>query len=97
MHNQFPYFCIEQYFSQEEMKALRELARDENPINVRPFEGASLYSTLWQVGKTLRVKFLDGSSSLHQRIISIASLWCHYANLNLVITMILMQRFAFLL
>lgn len=37
---------------------------------------------MWEVGQELRIRFLDGTPNLHQRVIRYATQWLNYANLE---------------
>src|ERR1700741_2523785 len=47
----------------------------------RPEELALEWRKQWQPGQELRVRFLDGSKALHDRVKKHASTWLKYANL----------------
>src|SRR5689334_17744843 len=68
-----------------------EVASNERPDNLRvtPLRGAGrLRATverrkLWQNGRTLRVKFLDGSATVQEKVKTVAKDWEAIANLKL--------------
>lgn len=43
---------------------------------------AALRKKLWETGRTLRIRFLDGDSSLHRKVETFAQEWTHYANIK---------------
>jgi len=44
--------------------------------------GVGEKNSLWNVGQTLRVEFLDGSTLLRQKVIQYATIWEQYANIK---------------
>jgi hypothetical protein len=65
--------------------AAKTRAINENPDNARasgqPTKLVGPSGTLWANGRTLRVRFLDGSSALQGRCIEQARQWCNHVNL----------------
>ncbi|WP_343697482.1 matrixin family metalloprotease [Flavobacterium sp.] len=52
-----------------------------NDPNSKP-TAASRKSSRWEVGQTIKVKFLDGSNIQHELVKQYVSQWTEYANLN---------------
>lgn len=67
----------------------QKIAFEENPQNAEAINNSSDRLALvsekkWQVGRTLRVRFLDGHPIIHTKIAAIAQQWTQYANIKLV-------------
>ncbi len=75
-------FCIEQIIPPEYLPIARETAIAENPANASPFEAAAERSKLWKPGRTVRVRFLDGTAEAHALVERYARQWCDHANIH---------------
>jgi serralysin len=86
--------CIDMKLPKELVVEAAERAIAENPDNdparrkgmvpiTEPLQLALLTGTKWQNGRTLRVRFLDGDSSVHQKVATYAKEWEKYANIKL--------------
>ncbi|MGF7213461.1 hypothetical protein GGE65_008104 [Skermanella aerolata] len=58
--------------------------KQESPQKFRRGDdkGELLKSKLWPVGSELKVRFIDGSSSLHEKVVVAANEWTKYANIH---------------
>lgn len=70
----------------EEMDLLTPAAiaerADNAPAPSSPFELATLNRCLWQNGRTLHIRFMDGSDEWREQVRRIADEWTEYANLH---------------
>jgi Bacterial pre-peptidase C-terminal domain len=92
-----PKTCIDRIATAEQLVRAAELSIAENAANVpvvvvhpgmgvappTPFELAGVTGKKWQNGKRLRVRFLDGSPSVQQRVEDHAKRWCDFANVTI--------------
>ncbi len=94
--------CIDRALPNELMLPAMQRAIDEYPANAPAMNRrmilpgvqpdvprmflAAITGKLWQPGRTLRVRFLDGDPLVHERIPPFAQLWSQYANLNFAFT-----------
>ncbi len=94
--------CIDRALPDELMQASMQRAVEENATNAPAINRrmlppgvqpdvprlflAAITGKLWQPGRTLRVRFLDGDPQVHERIPPFAQLWSQYANLNFAFT-----------
>lgn len=89
--------CVDRLLPNELLFQASRAALAENPDNApapkrgMPAPGASisapgalaaLTGKLWQPGRTLRVRFLDGDPAVQKRIEPYAQMWATYANLH---------------
>lgn len=86
--------CIDRVLPQDKIIEAADRALEENPANVpilRPgfgvapptrLELAMLTGKLWQNGRTLRCRFLDGQSPVQQKVEEKAHQWSQYANIK---------------
>ncbi len=75
-------FCIEQIIPPEYRQIAIAKAIAENPANASPFEAAAERSKLWAPGRTLKVRFLDGTAEAHALVERYAHQWCDHANIH---------------
>jgi hypothetical protein len=81
MSEDFLPICVDEYpgdrgFDPEELP---------DPVDLRAasrHELALAKYKLWQVGQELRIRFLDGTPALHERVKALANTWLDYANLR---------------
>lgn len=78
--------CFERIVPPQYWQVARDKAIKENPRNASPFEAAALRSKLWKPGRLLRIKFLDGRSSVQAKVADYAVQWCQHANINFEFT-----------
>lgn len=94
--------CIDRTVPDEFIMEAMRRAVEENPANAASFQArsflpgvmpdiprvflAALTGKLWQPGRTLRVRFLDGDPAVHERIPPFAQLWTDHANINFEFT-----------
>ena len=89
-----PKACIDRVPTPEQLIQAADLAVTENPANVPIVtvhgvapptrqELAGVTGKRWQNGKNLRVRFLDGSASVQQRVEDHAKRWCDHANVTI--------------
>lgn len=93
-NQQRPRMCIDRVIPFHLEAEARTVAVTENPGNAAtsmPFEDPSgpvfekialLKRSMWAPGRTLRVRFLDGTSFLHNKVRQFASEWTKHANLS---------------
>jgi len=86
--------CIDRVLTPDQAVDAAERAIEENPSNVpilRPGVGiappsrmelAALTGKLWQNGRTLRVRFLDGPAAVRAKVETIAHIWSQSANIT---------------
>ncbi len=86
--------CIDRVLTPNQAVDAAERAIDENPSNVpilRPGMGiapptrmelAAVTGKLWQNGRTLRIRFLDGVAALRAKVEDIVHTWSQFANLT---------------
>ena len=91
-----PHACIDRIPTPEQLIKAAELAIQENPANVpivhvHPGMGvapptrtelAGVTGKKWQNGRRLRARFLDGTSSVQQRVEDHAKRWSDFANIT---------------
>src|SRR5687767_9737193 len=87
--------CVDRILPAGERILVAERAIAENPANVPiippepgrenpgPLELALETRTLWQTGRTLRVRFLDGLPQVQAKVQAIAHQWSEHANIKL--------------
>ena len=76
-------FCAERIIPPEYRQLAIAHAIAENAANASPFETAAERSKLWKPGRTLRVRFLDGTAEAHALVARYARQWCDHANIAL--------------
>lgn len=90
--------CVDRILPTDQSIRAAERAIVENPANipvvrfrpglgvvpVRPRELAALTGKKWQNGRTLRVRFLDGVSSVKAKVEQYAQQWSQHANIAVV-------------
>jgi serralysin len=76
------HICIDQIVPPHLEDASYMKAVAENHLNESPFEGAGLYTTCWQTGRVLHIRFLEGNSKVHKKVANYAGQWCKYANID---------------
>jgi hypothetical protein len=81
--------CIDRIFQDEHVEKARAIAKGENPKNdpsALPAEKLAVAVLKqwkpWKPGRTLRIRFLDGSEKLQERVIAAALLWTEHANIR---------------
>lgn len=80
--------CVERIIPWEYEAEAKAIALAENPANGGDPEAppgqriALVKRKMWRPGRTLRVRFLDGSDALKQRVADRASEWTRHANLR---------------
>ena len=55
------------------------------PTNVVPVSGkisVGVRAPLWEIGSTVKLRFLEGKPAVHKRVKEVALEWLEYANLN---------------
>ena len=78
--------CIDRVIPPELREEAARAAALENPANVAattPFELVVEHKKLWQPGRTLRVRFLEGSRKVQRHVQRFAEEWMQYANIHL--------------
>jgi serralysin len=73
--------CVENRLPPKLSRIARKEAIAENPANGFPLEGAADRPLLWKPKRILRITFLDGHSSVQQKVIFYAMKWCRHANI----------------
>lgn len=77
--------CTQRSLNEKLQGAARTQANKENPENarvvMRPLALAGPSGNMWANGRTLKVRFLDGSAALQARCIAQARQWCNHANI----------------
>src|SRR5678816_3905785 len=53
------------------------------PDAERISRAAILIEKLWETGRTLRIRFLDGTDAVQRKVAQFAQEWCAHANLHL--------------
>ena len=90
--------CVDRILPAEQRIEAAERAIAENPANVpvisfrpglgvvpvRPLELAALTGKKWQNGRNLRVRFLDGQSSVQAKVEQYAHQWSQFSNITFV-------------
>ncbi len=61
-----------------QQQAAAKTAKEQEPGKARDDSSGKL----WQVGTTIRIRFLDGDASTHEQVKAIASEWMKYANIQ---------------
>ncbi len=87
--------CIDRILPPEETFAASQLALDENPANapaidlrflppglMPPQSLAALTGKLWQPGRKLRVRFMDGDPVIQERLQPFAHAWSKYCSIT---------------
>lgn len=81
--------CVDRILPLDLMRLADRLAVEENPANERRAAGATSHGRLtlvsarrWQPGRTLRVRFLDGSPVMHRKVMTHAATWTEHANIH---------------
>ena len=77
--------CIDRVIPTELRQEAMRAAAQENPANVQtsPLELVVEHKKLWQPGRTLRVRFLEGSPKVKSNVQRFAEQWMQYANIKL--------------
>ena len=77
--------CIDRVIPTELRQVAMRAAAQENPANVQtsPLELVVEHKKLWQPGRTLRVRFLEGSPKVKSNVQRFAEQWMQYANIKL--------------
>jgi hypothetical protein len=75
--------CFERIIPTKYEAIALQKAAAENPTNVSysAFEAAVLRSKLWNPGRTLRVRFMDGLPEVRAKVQQYANQWTQYANI----------------
>lgn len=77
--------CIDRVFPAKHQNLAQEIAIKANPDNDptrRPPAKMALTSgKMWAPGETLRIRFLDGTSAMHTKVIRAAKPWEEHANI----------------
>ncbi len=80
--------CVDRALPSELQAEADLVALEENPANHpdadSPFEIAAVKHKMWQPGRVLRVRFLDGDPAVQQKIQQVAQQWSEHANIQLV-------------
>jgi hypothetical protein len=76
--------CIDRVIPTELRQEAMRAAAQENPENVQasPLELVVEHRKLWQPGRTLRVRFLEGSPKIRRNVQRFAEQWTQYANIR---------------
>ena len=96
MTNEIIKACIDVRLPEDLQVEAARLAIEENPANAPAFSFAPSFSVesppppflamltgkKWRPGRTLRVMFMDGDPSVHDRIPPFAHVWSQYANIQ---------------
>lgn len=77
--------CIDRVIPTELRQEAARAAAEENPANVQqsPLELVVEHRKLWQPGRTLRVRFLEGSPKIQRNVQRFAEQWMQHANIKL--------------
>lgn len=77
--------CIDRVIPTELRQEAARTAAQENPANVAAsaLELVVEHRKLWQPGRTLRIRFLDGSPKIHRNVQRFAEQWTQHANVRL--------------
>jgi len=78
--------CIDRVIPRQLRTEAANLAREERASNVPEETGFELvveHKKLWQPGRTLRVRFLEGPSKIQKKVQRFAEEWMRYANIKL--------------
>lgn len=65
-------------------KTQSEIQKGTQPRPTRPYAAALLASLRWRTGTALRVRFMNGSAELQDRVFEIAKTWAQHANVTFV-------------
>lgn len=57
-------------------------AKIERAENSGPEEATSLRKCYWKTGRILRIRFIDGETHMHEKVVTYAPIWTNYANLH---------------
>ena len=87
--------CIQRRLPDDQVIDAARLAILENPDNaphkdvmsggdIESFEAAMVVAKKWKNGRTLRVRFLDGDTFVHEKVKQYANEWSRYANIKFV-------------
>ena len=92
-----PKMCFDRIVEGGDLVRAARLAVEENPVNVpimsippglisppQPLQLTLETRTLWQPGRVLRVRFLDGNPTVQAKVEQVAHIWEQYANIKLV-------------
>ena len=77
--------CVDRVVPFEAEEEVRRLALEENPQNVPDADGGRIAverKKLWRPGRTLHIRFMDGSETQRRRVVEHASEWTRHANLH---------------
>ncbi|MDQ3978261.1 MAG: M12 family metallopeptidase [Actinomycetota bacterium] len=95
MESPYLQVCADKFVEEEERDAAEEVALGERPDNLRvapaPFSPRSAHTLeaavekvkLWDSGRTLRVRFLDGDTTVQAKVAAVAAEWEQHVNLKL--------------
>lgn len=78
--------CIDRVIPEALREDAAKVAAEENAANVpvpSPFELVVEHKKLWQPGRTLRVRFLEGSPKIRRKVQQFAEEWMQHANILL--------------
>lgn len=84
------HMCTDRVLPFEQEEEAKLIAEEENPVNVRlpdepaPVSGAADTRKLWKPGRVLRARFLDGDSTVQEKVKAIAQGWTNFANITFV-------------
>src|SRR5215213_3166208 len=74
-------FCMELFIPSSESGGRQALIR-QDLANARDSGSASIIGRLWEPGRTLQVRFLEGDPALRRRVQEYAEQWNEYANIR---------------
>lgn len=75
--------CVDRLVPQSDFYRARQVAAAEDPRNVEsPLQAAGLEAKFWKYGRLLKIAFIGGSASIHEKVESYARQWLQYANLR---------------
>jgi len=78
--------CLDRDLSQDPaaQAAAEAVAAAEHSTGgpLSPFEAAMVRAKRWKTGRTLKIRFLGGDTSLHKRVATSANEWTRYANIR---------------
>lgn len=81
--NSSTHICVDRLLPAELTELARERAIQENPTNYNPLtRGTIEHGKMWQPGRTLRVRYMDGDPEVQARISAIFPEWSNYANIK---------------
>jgi hypothetical protein len=77
--------CVDRVVPFEAEEEVRRIALEENPQNVPEPTGGRIAverKKLWRPGRTLEIRFMDGSETQRRRVVEHALEWTRHANLR---------------